>query len=540
MSANEDIRVGFRADSSDVDRALDKTKKKAKETERAVNRATGGSRTVVNGGGSDKIPGGGAGTGAQIAGGLRAGGLGPMAEKAGNVSQLSELGGGAAALGALTAVINLMTTAYNEYRKSVLEAAAAESKKTDEMLRALDAQKQQHEEQQKYAQILTDLSHVERLSNAQMIQAERALDKLGSSYRSLGVEIDYVSRKIKDADQAQAALLEKQKAQRIKELERALRQATVDRAAQQNIMDTAGWRISETPILRVFAPVVQGLSTLKGNGDEITLGGEAEAMAAAEKVAQLGSTMDTLRRQILELKKTNPGRDLLNDQEAARQDKIEADQQTLSRMNEELAVQLELHKKIAEGRGDEADELRLLNELKARNIDTDSEAAKKSIAAILQQRKALRELNKEQEKRREAENKKEQAENQQKNFNDSLLRQAEDLKFAARAAAGDIKGAAIDRALRDARERKGSELTPEEKARVTLLTELKYRLQYLPQLNLGDISTKTNALTARGGFASGIVRPQADRVNNQIMLNTQATNRLIQTVIGEIQKLGRI
>lgn len=540
MSANEDIRVGFRADSSDVDRALDKTKKKAKETERAVNKATGGSRTVVNGGGSDKIPGGGAGTGAQIAGGLRAGGLGPMAEKAGNISQLSELGGGAAALGALTAVINLMTTAYNEYRKSVLEAAAAESKKTDEMLRALDAQKQQHEEQQKYAQILTDLSHVERLSNAQMIQAERALDKLGSSYRSLGVEIDYVSRKIKDADRAQAALLEKQKAQRIDELERALRQATVDRAAQQNIMDTAGWRISKTPILRVFAPAVQGLSTLKDNGDEITLGGEAEAMAAAEKVTQLGNTMDTLRRQILELKKINPGRDLLNDQEAARQDKIEAEQQTLSRMNEELAVQLELQKKIAEGREDEADELRLLNELKARNIDTDSEAAQKSIAAILQQRKALRELNKEQEKRREAENEKKQAENQQKNFNDSLLRQAEDLKFAARAAAGDVKGAAIDRALRDARERKGSELTPEEKTRVTLLTELKDRLQYLPQLNLGDVSTKTNALTARGGFASGIVRPQADRVNYQIMTNTQATNRLIQTVIGEIQKLGRI
>ena len=72
------------------------------------------------------------------------------------------------------------------------------------------------------------------------------------------------------------------------------------------------------------------------------------------------------------------------------------------------------------------------------------------------------------------------------------------------------------------------------------IDKLNYKLNNLPQLNLGDISTKTNALTARGGFASGIVRPQADRVNNQIMLNTQATNRLIQTVIGEIQKLGRI
>lgn len=514
------------ADDSQVERTLKKVENQAKKTGRAVDRATGGAKTPN--------------AGAQLQGGLKAGGLGSVAEKTGNISQLSELGGGAAALGALTAVINLTVTAYNEYRKSVLEAAAAESKKTDEMLRALDAQKQQHEEQQKYAQILTDLSHVERLSNAQMIQAERALDKLGASYRSLGVEIDYVSRKIKDADRAQAALLEKQKAQRVDELERALRQATVDRAAQQNIADTAGWRISKVPGLRVFAPVAQGFSTLKGNGDEITLGGEAEIMAATEKITQLGSVMDTLRRQIRELKKINPGQDLLNDQEAARQDKIEAEQQILSRMNEELAVQLELQKKIAEGREDEADELRLLNELKARNIDTDSEAAKKSIAAILQQRKALRELNKEQEKRREAENKKEQAENQQKNFNDSLQRQAEDLKFAARAATGDVKGAAIDRALRDARERKGSELTQEEKARVALLTELSDRLQHLPQLNLGDLSTKTNALTARGGFASGIVRPQADRVNNQIMLNTQATNRLIQSVIGEIQKLGRI
>lgn len=83
-------------------------------------------------------------------------------------------------------------------------------------------------------------------------------------------------------------------------------------------------------------------------------------------------------------------------------------------------------------------------------------------------------------------------------------------------------------------------MTKPEREREEQIAKLNYKLNNLPRLNLGDMSTRTNALTARGGFASGIVRPQADRVNNQIMLNTQATNRLIQMVIGEIQKLGRI
>ena len=136
--------------------------------------------------------------------------------------------------------------------------------------------------------------------------------------------------------------------------------------------------------------------------------------------------------------------------------------------------------------------------------------------------------------------------NADERFKGDQNKRAEELKFQAEQKLRTPEQQAIAAALRAAEAAKkaagGGSLTKPEREREEQIAKLKYKLNNLPlpQLNLGDISTKTNALTARGGFASGIVRPPVDRVNNQIMANTQATNRLIQTVINELQKLGRI
>lgn len=76
-------------------------------------------------------------------------------------------------------------------------------------------------------------------------------------------------------------------------------------------------------------------------------------------------------------------------------------------------------------------------------------------------------------------------------------------------------------------------MTKPEREREEQIAKLNYKLNNLPQLNLGDVSTKTNALTARGGFASGIVRPQADRVNYQIMANGKRQVALLEQILQE-------
>lgn len=82
--------------------------------------------------------------------------------------------------------------------------------------------------------------------------------------------------------------------------------------------------------------------------------------------------------------------------------------------------------------------------------------------------------------------------------------------------AGFVRQAEVEKALRDAETQKGSKLTTAEAKKVRELSDLLYRMNTDPGRSTGSMEIRTNSLTARGGFASGAVLPDRNRVNLEI------------------------
>lgn len=146
---------------------------------------------------------------------------------------------------------------------------------------------------------------------------------------------------------------------------------------------------------------------------------------------------------------------------------------------------------INQGLTDEAERLKLINELEQKGI----RLKKEKVDAILAERKNL-------QKAKEAEEEKKKAEEGRKNLNEQLKGKAESLKDTAMRNAGYGREAAQEKALRNAEKTKGSALTEKEKARVIGNADLEWDMEHREAPQLGDLAIKTNSLTSRGGFAT--------------------------------------
>ena len=180
---------------------------------------------------------------------------------------------------------------------------------------------------------------------------------------------------------------------------------------------------------------------------------------------------------------------------------------------EEEKFQAEYQDKINKGLGDEADALRLNNELKKAGIKLSEEEMK----TILAYRKAQRE----------------------QRLDNVLKNKAEDLKDKALRESGHSREAEYDKAMRDAEKTKGSALTKEEKARVAALADLSWEWENRQRApELGNLSIQTNSLTSRGGFASGAVMPDKDAVNRSIAEYNRKTNELLEKINRNLEGIG--
>ena len=56
---------------------------------------------------------------------------------------------------------------------------------------------------------------------------------------------------------------------------------------------------------------------------------------------------------------------------------------------------------------------------------------------------------------------------------------------------------------------------------------------------LGDLSIRTNSLTSRGGFATGVVTPDRDAVNRNIAEYNKKTNELLEKITKTIADIGK-
>lgn len=177
----------------------------------------------------------------------------------------------------------------------------------------------------------------------------------------------------------------------------------------------------------------------------------------------------------------------------------------------------------AELQGDleRANTLRMLNELKQLGINIDEEELEKNrekYDALLKQRDLQRELN------------------LQKNFKD----QGNSLLTQAMKRAGFAKEAARLEALQNAERIKGAKLTDEEIKKVEKMVDLQFRLNEFGKLDLSRFDTKTNELTARGGFATGALTTDKDTINTEIRNYAKRQADLLSEIKDEIKNGGLI
>jgi uncharacterized protein YaiI (UPF0178 family) len=416
----------------------------------------------------------------QLEKGLRAGGLEGIS---GRVGDFADLGAGKLALaaGAIGVVIQGVTTALEYMRQEVANTAEMLANNVKELQQTFNDQKARHKTELDALKQLRELNNAGD-SPARTILQKQALETLTRTHKGLPTGLGE-NGNITNLDEAERIVMEKQ-----------------NRELQDNLARQAQ-EINKQ--IKLWNEVIDNLFSTK-----------TDIANAGQKIQELANQRDSVAKQRNELRQFDYD-DFKRQRDAERQLKSDQFYENEIKLQKQ---QLQLQSLKNKGLDEEYARQKAIYDIQDRGLEVNEEAIRRQLAL--------------------------QRANADERFKGDQNKRAEELKFQAEQKLRTPEQQAIAAALRAAEAAKkaagGGSLTKPEREREEQIAKLNYKLNNLPQLNLGDISTKTNALTARGGFASGIVRPPADRVNNQIMLNTQATNRLIQMVIGEIQKLGRI
>lgn len=187
--------------------------------------------------------------------------------------------------------------------------------------------------------------------------------------------------------------------------------------------------------------------------------------------------------------------------------------------NKAIQNEIDIAKLKLNGLTEEAEELRLINELKAKGIDIDND----EVSAILAKRKELQNL--------------QGNVDLQKDFKS----QGEKMQVQAMKAAGFAKEAAQLEAIRNAEKVKGSKLTEDELDKIKQLMSLQIQMNDpMNKLNFSGLDTKTNELTARGGFSSGAVITNKDTVNQQIRDFSQRQVQILNSIYNTLKTGGII
>lgn len=416
----------------------------------------------------------------QLEKGLRAGGLEGIS---GRVGDFADLGAGKLALaaGAIGVVIQGVTTALEYMRQEVANTAEMLANNVKELQQTFNDQKARHKTELDALKQLRELNNAGD-SPARAVLQQQALLTLTRNHKGLPTGLDE-SGNITNLDEAERIVMEKQ-----------------NRELQDNLARQAQ-EIDKQ--IKLWNEVIDNPFSTK-----------TDVANAGQKIQELANQRDSVAKQRNELRQFDYD-DFKRQRDAERQLKSDQFYENEIKLQKQ---QLHLQSLKNKGLDEEYARQKAIYDIQNRGLEVNEEAIRRQLAL--------------------------QRANADERFKGDQNKRAEDLKFQAEQKLRTPEQQAIAAALRAAEAAKkaagGGSLTKPEREREEQIAKLNYKLNNLPRLNLGDMSTRTNALTARGGFASGIVRPQADRVNNQIMLNTQATNRLIQMVIGEIQKLGRI
>lgn len=175
-------------------------------------------------------------------------------------------------------------------------------------------------------------------------------------------------------------------------------------------------------------------------------------------------------------------------------------QQQYENLDKELAVE----KLILQGKYQEAEKQRLINQLKQQGLKVDQ----KEIDAILARKKALQDLN----------------------IDKSIKQQGQSLLDRVGA---NNKQYQYEKRIRQLEQANGKSLTSDQKNKVKTIVDLEFKMNDMEKLkpNFADLQIKTNQLARRGGFTSSVV---------EILDPNRAFQNKVTSVLDNIQKNVKI
>lgn len=512
-------------------------------------------------------------------------------------------GGGAIGIlvGGVLGLGKVVSTVYNNWINGMKDAGELAQQNAESIRETAEANEQVRQKTDGYLSRLSELSTAEQLSNSNKAEALKLISDLRKSYGDLGIVLDETTGKLSGVDEAMVKKLQRDKDQRIRELETELKQLQSDNAAQADVRDNAGVK-------------VWGFRGQKGGFfSELMFGGEADIKEAGQKIAENAKRMMELRRQLGELRRTDSVADYRAKRQAENADmaaevKKRTDAFAQRRSDDAFNTETDFNRRLANREslrvaelkkrpeiaaalsGAQRDydaarfsgnrdgmlsaETRLLQEkqrllaaderIHAINQQIDSlyrqqdesynrlfDAAQNEInynalilageqekAAALKLEQELKEQNlkisKEEMQILLEQRRKLGSQNLQRNLQD----QAYSLFGQAMSRAGRGREFEEQKALRDAERTKGSALSSEEHELVSRLAAVSFSLSTARDMQLGDTSIRTNALTARGGFAGGAKLPETDKINREIATTGKQQLEQMKTITQICEKLG--
>ena len=426
----------------------------------------------------------------------------------------------------------IVQTVYNNWRQRLQENAELHSRNSASIRESAEANEQMRQKTDGFLSKLQELSSAEKLSNSQKAEAVKLIGDLKKSYGDLGIKVDEVAGKLTGVDSAVVKKLQRDKAKRTAEIESELKQIQSEIKQQREIRDTAGFSI--------------------WFGGNTRVGGKEETKAASQKIEELSKRAAELNKKRLEVRRSDPVEEFRKQQKAAVEDlkKQLAEQKKITSDSSDMSDQSAPSDKIAflqkqrdRHQQETLDPLqKKINYAQMRVSSTTGDdkvdAEKQLLQLQIAQQQELQKAYALEKQIKEVKDQQAQAAAQaSENLQKNIKNQGFTLYGQAMTQAGFGKEFAQQKALRDAREVKGSDLTKSEKSSVLKLAELSFGLSQRREPALGDLSVKTNALTSRGGFQGGAVVHDSEKYNRSIASSGKKQTELLNDIKRTLAKL---
>nr|DAQ92389.1 MAG TPA: hypothetical protein [Bacteriophage sp.] len=427
-------------------------------------------------------------------------------------------------LAAGVALWDKLTLSAEEYAKKATIAAEKAKKKYDDLF-------SEQAQDQGYFDRLKELNDREKLSNEEKTEAVKLVQILTNKYGDLGISIDTATGKLIGLDKAQAEFLKRQ-------LKTRIETARVNVQSQQNVASASvESALGVRNVNAYLSPSKFGDPTKSASVSRAEMwnkGGLQGKLDVANEMLSEATTNEDIEKWqnvITALEKLIIAEQEYNNikefgektekeyAEALKKRSEEAkkaaetkkkEEKPTKDMAESLDDEITIQRLKLQGLDEEAERQRIINDLKAKGLKIDED----EIDRIMELKKELAGIKLQQD--------------YEKGLND--------LQYQFEKKYGNSKQAEINKAKREAEKQKGSALTADEEKRIEKLIELQSKLNNFPQLNLNGYDIQTNSLTARGGFQTGAIETNTDRINTQIANYNKAQVDLLNQIKGEIAK----